>query len=161
MEIDQATNAPANAPLVDHPMSAQSKWRFERRSWSASRDAPRSAAAQKQSAARRRTTGPRTTGLETKRLRDFAEVRRRISEIGERRFQTKERRTERAAKTGMLRKLGFRSAHSPSQAGIHHISRMFGDGAREQVAMAASKMIAAAITKNRRAIAKWRVACDG
>jgi hypothetical protein len=31
---------------------------------------------------------------------------------------------------------------------------MFGDGAREQVAMAASKMIAAAITKKRRAIAK-------
>jgi hypothetical protein len=31
---------------------------------------------------------------------------------------------------------------------------MFGDGAREQIAMAANKMIAAAITKKRRAIAK-------
>ena len=56
--------------------------------------------------------------------------------------------------TGMFRKLGFRSAHSPIQPGIQAISRMFGDGAREQIAMAANKMIAAAITKKRRAIAK-------
>ncbi len=40
----------------------------------------------------------KTKGRETKRRRDFAEVGGRISEIGERRFQTKERRTERAAK---------------------------------------------------------------
>jgi hypothetical protein len=31
---------------------------------------------------------------------------------------------------------------------------MFGDGAREQIAIAASKMIAAAIAKKRRGIAK-------
>ena len=35
-----------------------------------------------------------------------------------------------------------------------NISRMFGDGAREQTAMAASNRIAAAITKKRRAIAR-------
>jgi hypothetical protein len=68
--------------------------------------------------------------------------------------KTKNKKKANAAKTGMFRKLGFRSAHSPIQLGIQAISRMFGDGAREQIAMAANKMIAAAITKKRRAIAK-------
>jgi hypothetical protein len=31
MEMVTATIAPAKVPLVDHPMSAQSKWRVERK----------------------------------------------------------------------------------------------------------------------------------
>ena len=106
---------------------------------------------QKQSAARRRTTGPRTTGLtacvEVGRWRR-PEVGGRISEIGELRFQTKKSRAAKAAKTGMFRKLGFRSAHSPIQPGIQAISRMFGDGAREQIKIAASNASARATKTN-------------
>lgn len=62
-------------------------------------------------------------------------------------------RAAKAAKTGKFRKLPLRSAHSPSHSGIHHISRMFGDGARAQNAMAASSASARETAIKRNAVA--------
>lgn len=55
----------------------------------------------------------------------------------------KKSRAASAAKTGKFLKLPFRSAHVPSQSGIHHISRMLGDGAREQTTIAENKLASA------------------